>query len=187
MQVNGTRTPAKIGCKTKHIAMECNAARKIHRNRNIATGILTVPSEILTVADEPKSSRWTMHLACTRPMLWKKLSQHSHRRSRCLSNRSNETVRSFPYGTVGAETIVDGMCHTTKNQNAFYAPDTLCILISLLRLRQKQFCIILVDNDGTPPRGKMELLRKSSWYIKLVRVETDEGLHDALLRVKIAN
>lgn len=56
-------------------------------------------------------------------------------------------------------------------------------LVSISKVRKRNYRIIIDEEDEAPGGVKLEMFHKPTFGVKMVGVETREGLYEAVLRV----
>lgn len=82
------------------------------------------------------------------------------------------------------EAIVDGDSHDRTFHDMVYALEIICNLISISLVQQKEFHTNIDDSDEKPHEGKLRFIHKLRCVVKLVGIETEKGLYQAMVRVK---
>lgn len=74
----------------------------------------------------------------------------------------NETIASLGTGTVRLFSIVDGVQHLVTQNDAIYAPEIMYDLICISKVRERNFRIIIYEDECCWEMEKVKVLRKPS-------------------------
>lgn len=172
--------------KPGHIAKYCRQkGQNINSGDRNETTMVNFPVALMSSPSKEMSEKWMLDSGCTshisnnrsffRTFLEKKGS---------IQVGNHEFIESHGVGTVNIKTAVHGVLNNVVLHDVLYAPDIVHNLISVSKVRRKNFRVIVDNDEKDPHRGSMMFIEKSFDDVKLIGLETSDGMYEAVLRVE---
>ena len=171
-----TRKCFKCG-RQGHLARNCKSEEK-EDNENVTAMLAYVAPN-----SGRGSKKWMLDSACTRHI--SNCREHFATFTPCSGQvqvGNNDTVKSEGVGLVRMDAVVNGNRKRISLNNVIYAPEMMHNLISVSCVCKKGIRVTIDCDSGG--RGCMELMQKKSGAVRMIGLETHEGLYQAVVEVQ---
>lgn len=170
--------------KVGHLARDCR--EEIQENNNGESAMVVVQKAMISRTKKSKNSKWILDSGCTKHMAnCREFFCEFKPESGTIQVGNNEFIRSEGIGTVKVATVVRGVKKIVVLTDVLLVPEIAYNLISISQARRNGHRIIIDGRRNQNQRGVLELFNKKSGDVKMIGIETKEGLYEAALKVRL--
>lgn len=167
--------------KVGHLARDCK-----EENKTGESAMVTVQKAMISSTKKPKNLKWLLDSGCTKHMAnCREFFCDFKPNSGTIQVGNNEFIRSEGSGNIKVTTIVRGVKKNVILSDVLLVPDLAYNLISVSQARRNGHRIVIDEKWNHDGRGVLELFNKKSKDVKMVGIETNEGLYEAALDVQM--
>lgn len=163
------------------------ASRKRKKEKifdDMETVIIMLPHTLLMKFDTRKCQKWILDSGCTRHMSNSRENFVTFIEARgSVQLGDNDTITSIRYGNVRMATVTMGVKHILLLRSVLYTPDLMYNLIYISQVSRNNFKVIIDNEKEDQKKVTLKLMHKPTGQIKMVGIETTEGLYEALVSV----